>query len=182
MYFLEDEFIGLRSLCIEDINGEYKDWLNDSLVCKFNGHHKYPMTREMLVEFVNNVGKDNTRIVFAVDIKASEEHIGNISLQQIDYMNQQAEIAFLFGKKEIWGHGYATRAARLLINHGFYELNLHRIYFGTAEDNVGMQRVGEKLNFKMGGISREAVYKNGKYVDLYRYDLLREEWVSDNLL
>ena len=77
-----------------------------------------------------------------------------------------------------WGKGYATEAARLMINHAFSELGLQRLYFGTAENNMGMQRVGEKLGFKKAGTMRRAIYKNGKFLDIYSYDLLVEEWKS----
>lgn len=176
MYFLEDEMIGLRNLVSGDIEQGYCDWLNDPEVCRYNSHHRFPMTVGSLEDFVSGANRGNTSIVFAVDEKETGRHIGNISLQSIDYINRQAEIAFLFGEKEMWGKGYATRAAKLLINQAFMELGLNRIYFGTAEDNIGMQRVGEKLNFKVGGILRQALYKHGRYVNIVQFDLLREEW------
>lgn len=151
MYFLEDEMIGLRNLVDKDVEQGYRDWLNDREVCKYNSHHRFPMTVRNLEDFVSGSNMRNTAIVLAVDEKETARHIGNISLQSIDYINRQAEIAFLFGERETWGKGYATRAAKMLIAHAFMELGMNRIYFGTAEDNTGMRRVGEKLNFKMGG-------------------------------
>ena len=35
MYFLESKRIGLRQLKEADIDGGYKDWLNDSVVCRY---------------------------------------------------------------------------------------------------------------------------------------------------
>lgn len=138
------------------------------------------MYKSCIEDFIRGLCNDRTKIVLAVVEKSSSLHMGNISLQQIDFMNSQAEIAFMFGKKEYWGKGFATRAAKLIINHAFCELGLHRIYFGTSELNVGMQKVGEKLGFQKVGILRQSLYKSGRYVDIYNYDLLELEWNSDN--
>lgn len=175
MYFLEDHKIGLRALEENDVNGEYSNWLNDKEICKYNSHHRYVTTKDEMAEFVRTC---NSRIavVLAVELKETKVHIGNISLQNIHYIDRSAEIAFLMGARELWGKGYATEAARLLINHAFDQLGIQRIYFGTSENNIGMQKVGEKLGFKREGIRRKAIYKDGMFHDIYEYGLLREEW------
>lgn len=180
MYFLEDEIVGLRALNMGDVNGNYSSWFNDPEVCKYNSHHKFPMYPNTIEAYIKSLSDDKSKIVLAVEEKSSKTHIGNISLQQIDLMNRQAEIAFMFGERSYWGKGYATLAARLLIDHAFKELGMNRIFFGTSELNKGMQKVGKHLGFKNGGMSRQALYKDGRFFNIYHYDLLREEWVSDD--
>ena len=109
MYFLESKRIGLRQLKEADIDGGYKDWLNDSVVCRYNSHHKYPVEEDGLREYVKALQGDTSLIVMAVVDKVSKRHIGNISLQEIDLLNREAEIAFLFGEKEYWNKGYEQR-------------------------------------------------------------------------
>ena len=46
-----------------------------------------------------------------------------------------------------WGNGYATEAARAVLEYGIYTLRLTRIVAGSYEDNVGSVRVIEKLGF-----------------------------------
>lgn len=180
MFFLEDENIGLRGLLESDADGCYADWFNDINICKFNSHHRYPMTRDEVFEYIKQSNRDNKKLILAVIEKKQNIHIGNISLQQIDYINRQAELALIFGEKDYWGRGYATAAAGLLIKHAFNELGLNRIYFGTSERNKAMQKVGEHLYFSRIGIEREALYKNGEFLNIYKYDLLRKEWMSNN--
>lgn len=176
MFFLEDNSIGLRELQEEDAEGNYSMWFNDSEVCQYNSHHRFPMSKSEVIDYIKGLYGNRSLIVLAVIEKTTNKHIGNISLQQIDLINRQAEIAFIFGEKEYWGSGYATNAAKLLIEHAFKELGLNRLYFGTSEKNIGMQKVGEKLNFQRVGVRRKALYKNGSFVDIYDYDLLCEEW------
>lgn len=176
IYFLEDEVIGLRELKETDAEGNYSSWFNDKGVCEHNAHHRFPMYKYEILDYIKSLPNDHSKIVLAVEEKSSAEHIGNISLQQIDLINRQCEIAFIFGEKNYWGKGYATRAAKILIDHAFKELNINRIYFGTADNNIGMQKVGEKLNFHKWGVRRKALFKNGAYHDIFEYDLLRDEW------
>lgn len=180
MYFLETNNIGLRALECKDIEGNYSKWLNDAEVCKFNSHHCFPVTKDELRAYVNDICANRCNIVLAIDEKHDNKHIGNISLQKVDLINRNAEIAFLVGEKEYWGRGYATEAATLLINHGFSQLGLIKIYFGTSSENIGMQRIGEKLGFCKEGIRRNALYKNGRLNDIFDYGILYEEWKKVN--
>ena len=47
-----------------------------------------------------------------------------------------------------WGHGYATEAARAVLEYGIETLSLTRIKAVSYEDNVGSVRVIEKLGFE----------------------------------
>lgn len=181
MYFLEDNHIGLRTLEDNDVNGNYFNWFNDQEVCRYNSHHRFPMTTNDLAEYIKRSSSKINEIVLAVELKENKTHIGNISLQKINYIDRSAEIAFMMGEKQYWGKGYGSKAASLLISHGFEQLGLQRIYFGTSQENVGMQKIGEKLNFKQEGVRRKALYKNGTFWDIYEYGLLREEWNYKNV-
>lgn len=180
VFFLEDQRIGLRTLCENDISGNYKFWLNDGIVCQYNSHHRYPVTVGELEDYVKNVYQGQGSIVLAIVIKENSEHIGNVSLQCIDYLNRTAEFAILLGEKDYWGQGIGEEAGKLIINHGFEDLGLNKIYLGTSENNMGMQRLATKLGFMKEGVRREMLYKNGKYNDVIEYGLLYSEWKEFN--
>ncbi len=176
IYFLEDEDVGLRTLEEADADGNYQNWFNDAQVCKYNSHHRFAMAKEELLAFIRSSHNSRDALILAVEKKETEAHIGNISLQNINYFDRAAEISFLFGDRENWGQGYAAKAARLLIDHAFLQLGLRRIFFGTSEANLAMQKVGEKLGFRREGVRREALFKDGRFYDIYEYGLLKEEW------
>ena len=169
---LKTENLILTPLSEKELDGNYVNWLNDKEVCKYNSHGERTYTREMAVDFINSVKNDSTKEVYAVYHQKDNIHIGNISLQQIDKRNQSAEIAFLFGEKGYWGKGYASEAAQELLKRAFNELKLHRIYFGTSQYNIGMQKVGEKLGFQKEGTLKDAQFKNGKFNDIVLYGLV----------
>ena len=65
---------------------------------------------------------------------------------------------------------------RLIVSHGFRELNLNRIELGTFDDNIGMEKLAMKNGFKEEGRSRQAIWKEGRWKDILHFGLLRDEW------
>lgn len=171
----DSERIYLKPLSLDELCGNYVNWLNDKEVCKYNSHGDELYTKEMAIDFISSLQNDKSKEVYAVYLKENNLHIGNISLQKIDFKNKSAEIAYLFGEKEHWHKGYAKEASLILLNRAFTELNLHRIYFGTSIHNTSMQKLGESLGFKKEGILKDAQLKNGKYNDIITYGLLEDE-------
>ena len=74
------------------------------------------------------------------------------------------------------GQGYATEAARAVMDYGFNSLGLHRIHADTGTDNVASWRIMERLGMKREGRLRDSVYEEGKWQDRYVYGMLVDEW------
>ena len=172
--FLQGHTIYLRALNEQDILGNYSIWLNDLEITKDNSHGRFPMTVEKLLNFVQMSTHSNTSLVMAVVNTENDDHIGNISLQSINWIDRNAEIAFLLGEKSYWGKGRMLEAGKLIIKHGFNSLNLHRIYCGTSSQNIGMQKLAEKLEMTIEGIRKEALFNNGTYDDIIEYGILNK--------
>ncbi len=52
-----------------------------------------------------------------------------------------------------WGQGFATEAARRVLDHGFRRLNLDPIVAVTHPDNAASQQVLEKIGLKRSGMA-----------------------------
>ena len=177
-YFLSDGVIGLAQLSSEHLSAEYVQWLNDMDTCSGNSHFRFPYTMEKAREYLDGVMNDNGVLVFAVHDASNHSHIGNASLQEIDWINRSAEFAILLGAQDYRGRGVGYNVARLLFAHGFNELNLHRIYLGTYANNIAMQKMAEKVGMKKVGVLRDAAYKGGNYIDVLMYDMLENEFAE----
>ncbi len=174
--FLIGETVYLRTIDEEDLNANYREWLNDEEVCRYNSHHRFPNYDENMRDYYERVIKSRENLVLAICDKKTDAHIGNIALENIDTLNQSAELAILIGDKSAWGKGFGTDAVRLLISHGFKELNLHRIYCGTSEDNKGMQKLALSLGFTEEGRARDGIFKRGSFKNVIYYSLIRDEF------
>lgn len=104
---------------------------------------------------------------------------GRIGLHYINEQNRTAAIGYWLDKN-VTGKDIMMNACRALIQHGFEQLQLHRIEIKAATDNVKSRAIPEKLNFTKEGILREAEWVNGTFVDLCLYSMLRHEWDNKN--
>lgn len=179
-YLYQNDVIGVCALSSRELEGSYPQWLNRPDVCQFNSHGAFPNTPEQCRDYIASLSGARSTLVWAVYHLDDGVHIGNISLQGIDWLNRSAEIAFLFGETAYWGKGYAFDAAQLLIDHGFSCLNLRRIYCGTASGNQGMRRLAQKLGMHEEGCKREALYLQGTYQDIIEFGLLKSDICPDN--
>lgn len=173
--FLKGEQIYLRALCPEDATQEYTDWLNDPIICQYNSHHRFPNTIEKTKDYITSSAEGS--LILAICDKKSNKHLGNISLQSLNFIDSQAEFAILIGESNKHAKGVGTEAAKLIIEHGFLTLGLHRIYCGTSIENIPMQKLAVKLGFKKEGVSKDALFKHGKYLDIVHYGLINPKHI-----
>ena len=176
--FIEGTLVNLRPLSLLDVDQNYVNWLNDPEVCEFNSHHVFPYTLALAKEYVEKVQTSRSDLVLAIVAIDSGKHIGNIALQNIHAVNRSAEYAIVLGDKAYWGKGVGKEASMLILKHGFETLNLHRIACGTSSANIPMQKLAAKLGFKEEGRRMQAMYKNGAFVDVIEYGLLREDYIG----
>lgn len=174
--FLIGEKIYLRTIEAGDLTESYAQWFNDEEVCRFNSHHRFPNYGQNMSEYYENTIKSRNNLVLAIIDKITDQHIGNVSLQDIDDVNRSAELAIIIGDKDFWDKGVGKEACQLVIDHGFNDLNLHRIYCGTSDENIGMQKLAVKLGFQQEGSAREALFKNGAYRHILNFGLLAHEY------
>jgi len=90
---------------------------------------------------------------YAVDDLASGEFIGYVGLLRPSFdawFTPCVEIGWRL-RREAWGLGYATEAAKECLRFGFDELGLERIYSFTAVPNVRSVRVMEKIGMRFVG-------------------------------
>ena len=83
----------------------------------------------------------------------------------------------MIGDKKNQGRGIGFFAVKEMLNHAFNNLNLQRVELFVLEDNKRAIHLYEKSGFKYEGRKRKARYKNGKFVDLFMYSILKEEFI-----
>ncbi len=175
--FLRGERVHLRPLLPEDAAGAYPEWLNDPEVCRGNTHHRFPYDRAAAADFIAAAGRAADSLTLAIVLTTENRHVGNVALQAIHPIYRSAEFAILIGDRPAWGTGIGREAAILICDHGFAELNLHRIACGTFADNLAMQKLASALGMKEEGRRREAAYKSGRFVDVIEFGVLRSDYV-----
>ena len=175
--FIKGDQIFLRELQENDLNGDWYKWFNDKEVTVFQNKGIFPNTREKQRRYYEFLTENQNEIVFAIIEEITDKHIGNVGLHRIDWVHRSAELGIVIGDKTVWGKKYGKQAWQLITDYGMHTLNLHRIYAQIMEGNIASCKSAEAAGFKQEGHIRDAFYKNGKYVNLFYYNKINEDFM-----
>ena len=117
------------------------------------------------------------RFQLAIILREGDRLIGNCGIRRKLDNDWEAELGYELSP-QYWGHGYATEAARAMVDFGFRELGLQRISSWCIADNVASARVLERLGFLKEGKLRGNEFFKGRWWDTLLYALLAGEWQS----
>ncbi len=89
-----------------------------------------------------------------------------------DIYHRSAELGYWLGEA-FWGRGLATEAVCAIVEWGFANFDIARIYAGVLEWNPASARVLEKAGFQYEARLRQAVTKAGVTMDELMYAIVR---------
>jgi diamine N-acetyltransferase len=113
---------------------------------------------------------------FVACLFEDDRPIGTVGLHELDLENGSASLGIAIGSPADRGQGYGTEMLRALIAFGFRQLRLERIWLDVYDTNPDAQRVYERVGFVHEGTLRRGVYRDGRYLDVHRMSILRDEW------
>ena len=137
-------------------------------------------TPEIVQEFVQafidqQQAQPRTRFQLAVTLKRGGRLIGSCGIRVEPPVAREAHIGFEL-TPEHWGQGYAKEAAKAIVQFGFTDLRLHRIWSWCIADNSRSSRVLERLGMRLEGRICHKEYFKGRWWDTLRYAILEHEW------
>lgn len=170
--------VRLRALERDDL-ARCTCWVNDPEVVRYttvNSPLSFVMEEDWFQKLVADGKLENQ--VLAIETCEGDEwvHIGNCGLHNIEPITNEAEFGIMIGEKEYWNRGLGREAAKLILKHGFEDLNLNRIYLHVVAENIRGIKAYTAVGFVQEGVLREALYKNGKYNDIIVMSMLHSEW------
>ncbi|HZS96690.1 MAG TPA: GNAT family N-acetyltransferase [Terriglobales bacterium] len=134
----------------------------------------HPYTEQDAKDFIEAyAAKTVLETRFAITLTSDRQLCGGIGLR-MDEPHQHAELGYWLGVP-YWGQGYATEAARAVIQYGFETLGLHRIYASYVPHNVASGRVLQKIGMRREGLMRSHICKWGEFQDLECYGMLKTD-------
>ena len=77
--------------------------------------------------------------------------------------------------------GFGTSAGHDVLQHGFNNLKLNRIWLTVSETNNAAIRSYTKLGFMVEGRMRESCFRDDKYHDKIVMGVLKHEWHNHRL-
>lgn len=108
---------------------------------------------------------------FAIENKYDDMLIGCINIE-VTSAHNRGELAYWVGHY-FWRHGYATEAAKRIVEFAFDDLKLNRVYGYCLARNVASARVLMKAGLEYEGTLRQDALKNGVFEDVEFYGLVK---------
>ena len=159
----------------------YRRWRADAEPMALAGwHERAPLSLAQVERRIARIADDQGKEVytFLICLVEDERPIGEVMLTDLDYVNGSASLGIVIGEPDEWGKGYGTDAVRALVDFGFAELRLERIWLEVATDNARAERSYTKAGFTREATLRHDRWEGGRYTDGHIMSILRDEWQS----
>ena len=168
--FLSSKQVYLRCIELSDANLNYLSWINNEDATKGLVSGKFPSSLPELEAYIKNV-LDSKNVMFAVCDSTNDKHIGNIKLDNFDWIARTCELGILIGDANYRGKGIGTEVCQLTCNYAFHQLNLRKVTLTVFGNNPAAIKVYQKLGFELEGTLKKHVFEAGEYVDKHYMSL-----------
>ena len=175
---LKGKRIGLTAIEKSDLE-QFRIWRNDIQFRKFFREYR-ELNRDMQEKwFQKTVLNDRNTIMLSIRRLKDNELIGCCGLVYINWIHRHADLSLYIGYKNnyIDKNGYAEESCTLLLDYGFKELGLNKIYSEIYEFDKKKGLLYKKLNFHMDGVLRKHYFYDGKWWDSKIYSILSSDIV-----
>jgi RimJ/RimL family protein N-acetyltransferase len=172
--------VQLRELTLHDTEDRYQWCLDKEVTKHLNMPGKYPpFSREETQSWIEMCMNKTNGYEQKAIITEKGKHIGWIDLKNIDRLNKHAELGVAIGDKRYWGRGYGLAAMQEMLQWGFEELELNKIWLRVEVDNEKAIKSYRKMGYVEEGILRQDRWRNGEFVDRLRMSIIREEFFNE---
>jgi len=113
---------------------------------------------------------------FIIELGESQTPVGSTFIRDIDREHRKGEFGIFIGETAARGRGVGTEAAKQMVDHGFSELGLNKIFLRVLAHNRGAVRSYENAGFIREGVLRQDVILAGEPTDVILMAVLREDW------
>jgi len=163
-------------LAISDISEDYLSWLNNHEVTRFLEVGRFPSATSDIQRFIEKFQQSSNDFALAIIDSKTNLHIGNVTLNNINWVHGIGDTGLMIGRKEYWGRGLAGEVWSLLIDYAFNRLGLRKVIAGVIDGNTASLRTLQKLGFQIEGTLRREVLVDGEHRDVYRLGLFKDEF------
>ena len=171
---LETPRLTLRKIKLEDSEAMYQYASKDDVTkyVLWDSHKSIETTKQVIQMMIDQY--EEGHLAWSITLKETQEFVGTIDFVMYNKAEKIAEIGYALSDRH-WGKGYVSEATKALLDFGFNELQLVRIQARCFADNIGSERVMQKVGMTCEGTMRKAKFAKGKHHDIKMYAILRED-------
>ena len=172
---IKTERLLLRKILPDDAERVYA-WMGDPEVCKYERWEPHP-NADYVRGYIHAVfnGYESERL-YHWGIELDGALIGSVCMVNVDDNDQKAVLGYCLAR-EFWSNGYATEAAKAVLEYAFCEINLNRIEASHSVNNSASGRVLEKVGMVLEGRAKDYYYCNAGFQDSNLYAITKEQYM-----
>ena len=128
--------------------------------------------------FENTIINDKNTIMFSIFDSNTNKLIGCCGLCYINWVHRNADLSLYIGHDQSYidDTGFAEDACRVLLEYGFDELNLHKIWTEIYDFDDKKNNLYKKVGFKRDGVLRDHYFYNGAWSNSLILSILNTEF------
>jgi RimJ/RimL family protein N-acetyltransferase len=147
-------------------------WVNDVAAARLDFAYR-PVDLMTHQQWWDGLGKDPSKIVFAIRRTVDPAIIGYVQINGINSVHRSAELGIRIGAESQRGQGFGKEALGLALDFCWNHLNLNRAQLVVFKHNQRAIGVYKAVGFKKEGLLRKAAFIDGDWVDLILMAALR---------
>ena len=134
-------------------------------------YHTDPASSSRFAEACANDWDQGRALRFIIRERGTRAVAGIVGLEACVHLHRSCELGYWL-RKEATGRGLMTEAARACTEFAFSRMGVHRVKVAAATNNHASLRVISRLGFHYEGISRQAEWCDGRWLDHATFALL----------
>jgi RimJ/RimL family protein N-acetyltransferase len=169
---LETDRLLLRRPTLADVRA-ISHLANDRRIAENTRRLPHPYLQDHAVEFVRGIAIGQRETAFLI-----ENNHTPIGMVGLDWREAEVpELGYWLGV-EFWGQGFATEAARAVIDFSFEEFEIEQIRSAARVANPSSRNVLEKCGFQWSGVELHRFEALGSSTPVDCFRLTRSVWAS----
>lgn len=169
---MKTERLTLRPLTENDAPAYFSKLVNDKEVLRYTAwpyHEKVEQTEEMVKNWIKNYTKP---MLYNWAVALDDDLIGTFTVYRIYEDECAMEIGYCFGKDH-WNKGYATEAAKAVVEYLIQEIGAKKVVISYADKNPASGRVAQKCGFQYVKTEENAfTTRDGEVTNVIEYELI----------
>ncbi|MFC6275216.1 GNAT family N-acetyltransferase [Levilactobacillus tangyuanensis] len=158
------------------------EWLQDTqwepgLLRNLSADALHPVTAAQYSELAE-YPENNDQFFFMVRANADDGLLGSVILNNVLFKNRRATLGIALPVVSDRGQGYGVDTLNTILSFAFNELGLHKVNLEVNANNLPAIHAYEAVGFIREGVNREAVFQDGRWLDLYQYGILASDWTD----
>jgi RimJ/RimL family protein N-acetyltransferase len=169
---LETERLQLRKPTLADVKA-IALLANDRRIAENTRRLPHPYSQDHAIEFIAAMAQASCETVFLIELDYKP-----IGMVGIDWRLPEApELGYWLGV-DYWGQGFATEAARAVIDFAFEEFDIEHLISGARVANPASRNILEKCGFQWSGVELHRFEALGSSTPVDCFKLSRGVWSS----